>query len=77
MKAPHQQIRFSLSISAKLFLHYYQGHAQAVIVQAEDGRRVQIPAHNLRQFVTQDGVFGRFEMVLDENNKMASIRKIG
>ncbi|MCG8428177.1 MAG: DUF2835 domain-containing protein [Chromatiales bacterium] len=71
-----QRIRFRLSLTSQEFLHYYQGHAQAVIVRAEDGRRIQIPAHILRKFVTPSGISGRFEMRLDSTNKMLSIEQI-
>lgn len=71
-----QRIRFRLALTAKAYLHYYQGHARAVIVQAEDGRRVQIPAQSLRRFVSTEGIYGRFEMLLDANNKLISLNQL-
>lgn len=70
------RIRFSLSLSADEFLDYYKGYARAVSVVADDGRRIEIPAASFRQFVGQDGVRGRFELLLDGNNKLLRIERI-
>lgn len=71
-----QRIFFSLNIPADDYLHFYQGGALAVSVVADDGRRIEIPAGSFRQFVTHEGIHGRFEMHLDENNKLLRIKKI-
>jgi hypothetical protein len=71
-----QQFRFSLYIAPQAYLRYYQGTASQVSVLAEDGRRIQFPAHHLRPFVTPDGILGRFEMMLDGDNRLISIRRL-
>jgi hypothetical protein len=71
------KIRFYINISNEEFLKIYQGSANAVLVRAEDGRRIQIPANNFRQFVTAVGLQGHFEMVLDENNRLINLLKVG
>lgn len=70
------KIHFYLDIPKEEYLRNYSGSAHSVLVQAEDGRTVRFPAVNLRQFVTTEGVRGRFEMSLDENNSMIDIRKL-
>ena len=70
------KIRFQLDISQPEYLRYYSGSAQFVIVQAEDGRRVQLPAANLRPFVSATGIQGRFEMSLDENNHLQKLVRL-
>ena len=70
------RISFSISLSAERYLQYYRGHARAVIVRSEDGRRIQLPAASLRPFVTAEGIVGRFELTLDENNKLIDIRRV-
>lgn len=70
------KIRFYLDISQAEYLRYYRGSAQSVLVQAEDGRRVRLPAVNLRPFVSSDGVCGRFEISLDENNSLLDICRL-
>ncbi len=70
------KIRFHLDISKEEYLRSYRGTAHSVLVQAEDGRTIRFPAVNLRQFVATDGVRGRFEMLLDENNSLVDIRRL-
>jgi len=70
------RIRFQVSLSQERYLRFYQGTASAVIVYAEDGRRVQLPANRLRPFVEQQGIHGRFEMVLDQDNKLIEIVRL-
>lgn len=72
-----QRLKFYLNISSEEFLAYYQGHANSVLVRSEDGRSVQLPAQNLRQFLTSDGIRGLFEMELDDANKLLELRLIG
>ena len=69
-------IRFRLAISAEEYLAYYRGSAQVVVARSEDNRIVRFPASAIRKFVTRDGVFGRFEITFDENNKLIGIEAI-
>ena len=69
-------IRFRLAISAEEFLAYYQGSAQEVVARSDDNKIVRFPASAIRRFVTHDGIFGRFEITFDENNKLISIQPI-
>ena len=65
-----RRIRFQLAISAEEYLAYYQGSAQVVVARADDNRTIRFPASAIRKFVTHDGIFGRFEITFDENNKL-------
>jgi len=69
-------IRFRLAISAEEYLAYYQGSAQVVVARSDDNKTIRFPASAIRKFVTRDGVFGSFEISLDENNKLISIQSI-
>ena len=71
-----QKLRFYLDISQDEYLRNYRGSAHSVLVQAEDGRTVRFPAVNLRKFVTTEGIRGRFEMTLDDNNSLIDIRRL-
>ncbi len=57
-----EEIRFSVALPADVWLAVYRGAARAVVVRAEDGRTVQIPAHHFRPFVTRAGLYGRFRL---------------
>ena len=72
-----QPIRFRLNLSSGHYLRYYQGQASRVSVLAEDGRRIEFPANTLRPFVTRQGVKGYFQLVVDENNRLLRLERIG
>lgn len=71
-----QRHRFRLDLSVDTFLHYYRGTASAVIVRAEDGRTIQLPARHFRPFVTSTGISGRFELVLDGDGRLVELRRL-
>ena len=75
-KTKTNSIKFRIALSTDAFLRYYRGSARSVIVRAEDGRRIQLPAANLRPFLLSDGINGEFELSLDENNKLLNIRRL-
>ena len=72
-----QQVRFAIRISADDYLAYYKGQARQVIVNADDGRRIQFPASCLQPFVMRDGINGVFVLRFDVNNKLVGLEKIG
>ncbi len=69
-------IRFSLNLSAERYLSHYQGRARNVSVVADDGRRIEFPANALRPFVTQNGVQGHFELLVDGNNRLQRLKRL-
>ncbi len=71
------KIRFYVNVTNEEFLSIYRGTANALLVQAEDGRRIQIPANNFRKFVTAAGLQGRFEMELDRDNRLINLIRVG
>lgn len=70
------EVFFRLSIPAADYLRYYQGTAAFVQVRAEDGRRIRLPAANLRRFITREGIAGRFRLRFDGNQKIISLEKV-
>jgi hypothetical protein len=66
---------FSISISYKDFLPYYQGQAHAIVVTATNGQRVQFPAMHMRKFLTPSGISGTF-CLKTINGKFSSLEKI-
>lgn len=72
-----QGVFFSLAISSEKYLQYYRGAAKAVIVQSEDGRKIQFPASALQPFITANGINGRFRLLFDKNHKFLKLEKLG
>ncbi|WP_231130154.1 DUF2835 family protein [Alteromonas mediterranea] len=47
-----------------------------VVMVSESGLSVQVPTNRLRQFVTSQGIKGRFRMVVDINKKIKSFERL-
>lgn len=71
-----RKFRFKLTITREEYLSYYAGAASWVVAKAFEGETVRFPASFLREFVSEDGVHGTFEMVVDENDKLISLRRL-
>jgi uncharacterized protein YqjF (DUF2071 family) len=71
-----RRVVVSLKLSRDRVLEYYRGQAFRVQTMSIDGRSVEFPAVLLRQFVTEEGVKGIFEINFDEDNKLVSMRRI-
>lgn len=69
-------INFSVRISPEEVLAIYQGTIQKVIVISDTGLKIEMKASHFRQFTTSSGIRGRFQMELDERNKLVSLRRI-
>ena len=69
-------IRFHMSLTAEKYLAFYRGQAHDIVVRSEDNRSIRFPASAVREFLTRDGVFGRFEIQFDENNKLIGVRQL-
>lgn len=71
-----QRLQVVLNISPQKLIHYYEGTVSSVVANTTDGRTIRFPANILRSVVQADGVHGIFELVLDENHKFVSIKRI-
>ena len=65
-----------LALSAERLLAVYQGRANRVVANSRDGRRVSLPAHHLRPFLTRDGVHGAFVLEFSANGELLSLRRL-
>ena len=54
----------------------YQGQIKYIIVETDQGLKLQLPAHNFRPFVNSNGIQGRFRLITDEQNKLQKIEKL-
>lgn len=71
-----QRLRVALNISSYDLMQYYEGTVDLVVAKATDGRTVKFPANILRSVVQDNGVYGTFELILDENHKFLSINRL-
>jgi len=65
-----------LHIGADEFLRHYSGAAHTVVVRARSGHMIRFPANALRPFVLHKGVHGIFTLLIDEKNKLLSIKRV-
>ncbi len=68
---------FRLNIAYQAFEQLYRTPNTVVKVRSESGKMVQIPAMRFVPFFSQLGVRGRFELILDENNKLLTLQQVG
>lgn len=71
-----QTFYFSLSLDYELCERLYFPQVNTVVVTAENGKRVQLPARNLRPHVSPVGIKGRFRLIVDDNNKIKSFERV-
>lgn len=71
-----KRYRFRLLLSTEQVLSFYQGHITAVVVQADNGLRLQIDLQHFRRYFQHSGLDGRFELFTDENGKLKALQKI-
>jgi hypothetical protein len=71
-----QTYLFSLSISYQDYLDYYAGAATTILVTADSGTRLRLPAAKFRPFLSQLGLRGRFRLTADQNNKFVSLEAL-
>lgn len=76
MSGQNRKMRFSLNISADEVMKYYQGRANALVTHTDRGVSLRLPVKNFRPFVDEHGLRGHFEIVLDEENKLVSLKKL-
>ena len=65
-----------MSLSAERTRRIYQGNATSILVQSDDGLRLQLPAASFRAFVASDGIRGRFSVSIDQSNRIVDLRRL-
>ena len=71
-----QQLVVDIALPAERYLAWYRGHAERVLIYSRDGRRVSLPAHHLRPFLTHEGVYGSFIMRFTGEGKLISLQRL-
>lgn len=67
---------FSMNISAEKCLRYYQGSAKYIIVKADNGKTVRLPADAIHKFVTASGMQGRFRLEINHHNALVKLERL-
>lgn len=67
---------FRIQLTYDQCQHLYNGSTSHAVVTAESGQRIRIPASNLRPFIGQYGIRGRFRLITNQNNKILSFEPV-
>jgi hypothetical protein len=65
-----------VALSAERLHDLYQGRANRIQALSRDGRRVSIPAHHFRSFVTHDGLYGCFELHFNDAGELLNLQRL-
>nr|WP_136249490.1 DUF2835 family protein [Ningiella ruwaisensis] len=71
-----KRYEFDISMSYAHCSDLYSASIRFVIVQAHSGEKIRLPKENLKRFLMPDGIHGRFEMRINDQNKILSINRI-
>ncbi len=65
-----------MALSAAETESIYRGQARYILVESDQGLKLQLPAANFRTYVTAEGIRGRFKVKIDAKNKILTLRKV-
>lgn len=68
--------RFQLCLTSAQILAYYRGDVRSVLVQTQQGLRLQIDLHHFRPYIQSEGITGQFELITATNDRFLSLKKI-
>lgn len=68
-----EQYIVELAISKQELLKYYRGAASQISAVATDGQTILFPVTAIQPFVTHEGVFGRFQLQVNDQGRLLKI----
>ena len=71
-----RKFEFEMALSAHKTQSIYEGQARYILVESDQGLKLQLPAPNFREYVTAEGIHGHFQVEIDSTNKLRSLTKI-
>ena len=72
----NRSFEFGMILSAEKTRGIYRGRARYLLVETDEGLKLQLPAANFREFVDADGIHGRFRVRIDDDNKILALQRI-
>jgi hypothetical protein len=70
------QYVFNLKIGYDEFLPIYRGSINKLVVRDVNGRTIELPAAHFKQFLTPQGVNGRFKLLTESSGKFQSLSRL-
>ena len=72
----YKHYRFSLSIDRDTLMSVYQGAVKRIRVRTDEGMVVDLDANHLKEFTSDDGIHGIFELLTTQENKFVKIQRL-
>ncbi len=67
---------FDMALSVLKTQSIYQGQVHYILVETDDGLKLQLPAANFRSYVKAHGIHGRFSVKIDADNKIIALSEL-
>lgn len=67
---------FSMALPTQKTRAIYAGRARFILVETDQGLKLQLPAANFLDYVSAEGIQGRFSVSIDDDNKILALRRV-
>lgn len=67
---------FSISLSSEQVLQFYKGQKNRVQVRTTEGQTMSLPYDILLQHLTQEGVYGTFEITYASDGTLGELKRL-
>ena len=71
-----QYFDFSINLSKQKTERIYQGQAKFLLVISDEGLKLQFPIANFRQFISEQGIRGRFRAETNDEHQLLKLEKL-
>ncbi|NCF35137.1 MAG: DUF2835 family protein [Gammaproteobacteria bacterium] len=71
-----RNFKFTMGLTAEKTRAIYAGQARFILVETDQGLKLQLPAATFLEYVNADGIHVRFDVKIDANNKILALRRI-
>jgi len=71
-----RRFQFRLALSAQTTESIYRGNARYLLVESEQGLKLQLPTLNFRAYVTDRGINGCFRVCIDDSNRIVELSRL-
>jgi hypothetical protein len=71
-----KQFTFDIKMPYACCQDLYAQQIRFVVVQAHSGEKIRLPKENLKRFLVPTGINGRFELCINNQNKIVSLQKM-
>ncbi|WP_120996432.1 DUF2835 domain-containing protein [Stutzerimonas urumqiensis] len=71
-----QSLVLDIALPAERLVAVYQGRANRIMATSRDGRRVSLPVHHLRPYLTREGIHGSFRLEFSDSGELKALTRL-